>query len=361
MASIHKTSSGTFKVMYRDESGKQHSKTLKTQAEAHAFMANVCKKSGKRLEEDKMTYSVYWSTSVEDTFVKLATKTVQEYRRLWEYNLEPNIGKKLVADTNRLMVENVLQDIESTSVQRHVYALWKKVCNLAIEDGYLESNPCTASLLKRLPKHVKKEKGFVSADEVPTWIEKAFSTKYGCVLALELGCGLRHEEACAVKVEDIVVDGSHAYVNVNKAIVSVSNGTELKDTKNEHSIRTVALGEPFLEPFVKALPESGFLCANNNGGPTSPSTITHNWKSWCERNHYAYVCPKDLRTSFSTLQGEAGTPDSIVSLAMGHADGAGTTRGRNYLKFTIRMMKMAADNLRDLIICEEYGEVVTAA
>ncbi len=56
----------------------------------------------------------------------------------------------------------------------------------------------------------------------------------------------------------------------------------------------------------------------------------------------------DMRTVYSTLHGEAGSPDSLVSLSMGHSDG--TTRGRNYQKHTRRGMALIADCLTDYLL-----------
>ncbi len=76
-------------------------------------------------------------------------------------------------------------------------------------------------------------------------------------------------------------------------------------------------------------------------------TITHNWKQWCKRNGVVYVSQENMRSSWSTMHGEAGSPDSLVSLGMGHSDG--TTRGSNYQQATLRGLAMIADNLAEYI------------
>lgn len=48
------------------------------------------------------------------------------------------------------------------------------------------------------------------------------------------------------------------------------------------------------------------------------------------------------------VDAEAGSPDSLVSLSMGHSDG--TTRGRNYQKHTRRGMALVADCLTDYLL-----------
>lgn len=60
-----------------------------------------------------------------------------------------------------------------------------------------------------------------------------------------------------------------------------------------------------------------------------------------------------MRTIWSTWQGEAGSPDSLISMAMGHA--GATTRDRNYLESTRRSLVLLADNLTELI--EDADEI----
>lgn len=76
-------------------------------------------------------------------------------------------------------------------------------------------------------------------------------------------------------------------------------------------------------------------------------TMSHNWRAWCGRHGVGYVRLGDIRTCWSTMHAEAGSPDSLVSMAMGHSDG--TTRGSHYLRSTRRALAMIADCLPDAI------------
>lgn len=54
-----------------------------------------------------------------------------------------------------------------------------------------------------------------------------------------------------------------------------------------------------------------------------------------------------MRSSYATMMGEAGAPDSVVAGNMGHSDGS--TKGRHYQRVTMRAKCMAADLLTDLL------------
>ena len=118
------------------------------------------------------------------------------------------------------------------------------------------------------------------------------------------------------------------------------------------------IGEPFASRLLEICEGEGPVCAGprpwsgeelSEGHFSSPTTVTHNWRDWCSRKGVAYVRPGDMRSVFATLHGEAGTPDSLVSMAMGHADG-GSTKARNYQQRTRRALMVAADSLADYLL-----------
>lgn len=311
-----------------------------------------------------MTYDELWAGKVQPSFERdgLATKTVENYERVWARELRPRIGGELVASTTCGHAEDVLREISSPWVQRSAYQLWKKMCNIAIRHKVRPDNPVDKYIkLDRLPRSSKR---LLDVSEVAGWMESIRGIKYEAVLLAECGGGLRHEEAVALLKEDVSrLDHRgrlYAAVNIDKALVATRHGRELKETKNGFSVREGVIGEPFASRLLELSQGEGPLCpsgeAHEPGGPwearhySSPVSFTNNYRRWCERNGIEYVTPGSLRKSWSIMHGEAGSPDSLVSLAMGHSDG--TTRGRNYQRATRRGMVMIADLLTDLITVE---------
>lgn len=267
------------------------------------------------------------------------------------------IGRLIVAEETPARAERILADVASAWVQRSAYLLWRKMCNMAVRDGTLDR--CPIDRYTRRAKCVRRPIDVYDASEIPGWMEGIRGSKHEAVMLALLGAGLRMEEGCALTVEDVSPwehDG-HAYalVMVDKALVSSSHGRELKDTKNEFSRREAVIGEPFASRLLELADGvgSGPLCPSGRAGAdgaltySAPSTVTTNYREWCRSHDVRYIPPGKLRHTFATLQGEAGSLDSLVSLTMGHSDG--TTRGRNYQRSTRRGMALLADNLADLI------------
>ena len=64
---------------------------------------------------DDMTYNELWAAKVQPSFERdgLATKTVENYERVWARELRPRIGGELVASTTCGRAEDVLREIAS--------------------------------------------------------------------------------------------------------------------------------------------------------------------------------------------------------------------------------------------------------
>lgn len=306
-----------------------------------------------------MTWSTYWSLSVEPTFHALADKTAAGYRRVWSVELEPRIGGKMVGEVTWRQAESVLNDIRATSVQRAAMRLWRKMCNMAVRDGIIDRNPIDRSI--KLRPHVKRKKAVLLADDISPWLDRIRGIKYEPLFLMEVGGGLRHEEACAMVRENVTrveaYGRVYAAVLVERGLVTVDGRKVLKDVKNEHSEREVIIGEPFATRLLELCDGAGAVCPGSatcsgeysEGHFAHPTAVTRNWHRWCERNEVEYIRPGDMRSVFATLHGEAGTPDSLVSLAMGHADG-GSTKARNYQQRTRRGLIVAADSLTEYLL-----------
>lgn len=343
-----------YRVFWTHE-GERHSKVIHgTRDEAEVFLATM--RTGRIPDQP---WGMYYKNVVQPTFTMLEPKTVEGYERTWDVELAPRISKTMVGSTTRTFVQKTLLDISATSVQRAAHALWKKMCNMAVGDGILSSCPINRSI--KLTPHVKRKKHELDISELSAFLKVIAKVKYRRWIYLMLGGGLSVEEACAVTAEDIALwefSGKiYALVQINKALTTVKGKKHLKGTKNGFRMREAVVGEPFASLILNDLPEEGPLCPSkityrSEEGWTernyaSPVTFTHNWRDWCDVHQVDYIRPSDMRSIWSTWHGEAGSPDSLVQMAMGHSDGS--TRGRNYQMNTRRGMALIADSLTELI------------
>lgn len=330
-----------FRIRWTDENKRRHDKSgFATYKEADEELLRI--QLGMSSPTSTMPWKSYYESHVRPTYGSLKPKTVHEYERQWSHDLEPLIGSSEVGKTTWRTVQSVMDKLPTESVQRHAFALLKKMCNMAMRDGLLDLNPCDRSI--RFTHTKKREKTVPEPDALLRLLAALEGTKYESVILAMLACGLRVEEALALDWEDFddTVIGGREYLtaSISKTLVTVgTSAVEQDSTKNDYSQRTVVIGEPFASR-LREIRSEGALVPNGKGGRTAPSTISTNWKLWCERNAEQYVPLGQMRSVYATLACEAAD-SSLVSLVMGHSDG--TTRGRNYQQSNLRGMAIVAD------------------
>lgn len=343
-----------------DPSGKrvQKSKVIHgTRDEAEIELAR--RRIGDYRTQRLDTWGTFWNRVVAPSMDGLAEKTRHGYNRVWDVELKPRIAGDRVADTDYHRVCEVIADIQAPSVQRAAHSLWKKMCNMAMREGLMTWNPVDRSV--RMKPRNRRKKHVIDVGELPAWMASVSGSRYFPLAIMEIVGGLRHEEACGVMGPDIREEElrgeRYAVVSVERAIVTVGGQKVLKGTKTESSEREVWFAEPFAGILLAAsekawqspiVPAPGVRDGEVRVSRfANPQHVSRNWAKWCERNGVEYVRFGDMRSMYSNMQAEAGSPDSVVSLAMGHDDG--TTRGRNYMSRQRRALAMIADNLVELI------------
>ena len=340
----------------RDSTGKRNKNSLTIHGTREAAEIELAKHAGQRYKNvTNETWSEFWKSTVRPTFDNLAERTKTEYEYYWQKHLEPRIGHMRVCDTDFRLADSVLSGIKSPYNQRHSMAIWRKACNLAVRYGLLEVCPIDARTpLKPIRK---KPKALLEREDLAEWMKAIQGIKYEAPLLFGLGAGLRPEEACALHWEDIKtinIDGkSYVAATIDKAITLNRGQKVLKVTKNESSEREIILCEPFASRILelKKDQEGPILPSGNNEtgaeAYSGPAVMSRNYKRWCEHNGVNYIPPKNLRSTFATWHGEAGSPDSLVDGAMGHT--ARSTRARHYQSITRRALAFIADNLESWI------------
>lgn len=334
---ITKRGHNCYRLQWHDKSGKRRSKTVHgTRSVAQKELAAI--ECGLTHIGEQITYDFYWREYVVPTFADLKPKTVYEYKRLWDKYLAPNIGKWRIPDTTWRDIQSVIDTIEAPVTQRRAFALWRKILNLAVRDEFIRSSPCAGGV--KFKPRVKREKTMITAADMSEYLKQIQGIKYEPLLLLLLGGGLRLSEACALTWDDIEEWQGFIVVSVSKALVTVDGVPVLQDsTKTAKSRREVVIGEPFAR---KLIIEKG----DHIGGmviEASPITIAHNYKAWCKVHGLEHTRLGDMRSIYVTLCGEAGCPDSLVSMQLGHADG--TTKGEHYQQATRLGKKLVAETL----------------
>ena len=346
---IQRLEGNRYRVYWPENGVKRSHRMEGTLKDAELFLARKRIETGGTVPDCLMRD--YWRIAVVPTFGNLAQRTAYDYSRRWQHDLEPRFGNVPVSSITWRYAESALATIESPIVQRDAFRLLKKVLNMAVRDGLISSNPVAGGV--KLKPYRKREKTLYDRDTVRDVLARAIGFKHYPLIVMELGCGLRHEEACAVTRSDVSVleyrERLYASVSVSKALTSVDSKKVLKDTKTAFSGREVLLGGALRD----ALLATKDRLPIDTGEQSSPVTISHNWKRYATNNGIPYIPFANMRTNYSVLHAEAGSLDSLVSLSLGHSDG--TTRGRHYMEQTRAGLVLIVDNLSEYIGSVPFG------
>ena len=87
----------------------------------------------------KVLWKQFYPAYVEPTYEGLAVKTVEDYERTWRVELAPRIANERVSAMDWKHANDVLTSISAPTVQRRAGALLKKMCNIAIRLGLLQT------------------------------------------------------------------------------------------------------------------------------------------------------------------------------------------------------------------------------
>lgn len=297
------------------------------------------------------TWSQYWDRDILPSMDGLAPRTRSDYIYYFERFLRPEIGSLPVSKTDGKLACRVMEGVDPPYAWHYTYALWKKMCNMAVYDKLIPSNPVNRFIPR---KAVEKRRGheLLAEDAFPYILGTRGSRYLFLAICSPIG-GLRPEEVYALCSWDLTRLGAYAAADIYKTVTVVDHKKVFAlKTKTEFSRRRMLFAEPFASMLLEAASECDgpLFPGPKPSGKTpnatwfaNPDRIRRNWQGWCDRHGMDYVRPGDMRTIYSDWQSEAGTPDSLVEMSMGHKHAS--TRGRNYMNWSRRDAENVASSL----------------
>ena len=288
-----------------------------TRNDAEVELARMSLERGRTPDAD-MTVSEYWDAVYRPSVDALAPSTVNGYARIWKRYVRDLFGDIRLRDLKARFIESKLSTIPAPGEQDNAYKLMRQIVNLAYRDELVDDNP----FMRRIRRAKKRvyEPPVLTLDMVGPWCDAVEGSKFEAVLLCMLFGGLRREEACALYWGDIAFDAGFAVIGVDKALTEVSGKKVAGPTKTPRSERTVFVSGYAAER-LEALQLQGPmvpLCADETGRRMAPDKVTKEYKAMMPPD--LYVPPRNLRTSYATIQQALGTPDSVISRTLGHTN-----------------------------------------
>ncbi|MEC0370851.1 site-specific integrase [Paenibacillus chibensis] len=291
---------------------------------------------GTFVEPSKKTFGEIMKSWLEDKKTSVKHGTWKSYEWLVNSHIIPNLGNVLVTKLKPQHLHDLyhktLIDKLSVGSIKKAHVLILDALNRAVIWGMLSQN---VAQYVDLPQGKKKKFEVWNEDQLRVFLDAASKDQYYMAFELAASTGMRQSEILALRRVDVDLQTKTA--SVRQAYTLAEVGHDFDDTKNDSSVRSIAL---FVDT-VKLLEshfrnqdreretnplynDSGLVIQTSIGTPLGPRNLMRHFYRIMEaivKDHSDF--PKirfhDLRHTHATLLLKAGIHPKIVQERLGHS------------------------------------------
>jgi integrase len=311
-----------YRVLYRDPSRRQRSRTFARKADADRFARSVevDKDRGHYLDPDagRVTFARYLDQYRATRTHRPATVAASASR--FDKHVLPVFGNRTMASIQRSDIQGWVAKLElSPTTVETVYKELAAVFREAVHDSVLLSSPCQRIKLPRIPHGQVVPLRTVEVHQLIA----AAPDRYRALLMLLAGCGLRQGEALGLTVDR--VDFLRSTVTVDRQILTPATGPPVfGPPKTSASARTIPLPAAVRDELARHLARFGegpdrLIFTNASGQPIRRSRAADAMRATVKAAGLpATVTMHDLRHYYASLLIAAGQSVKVVQARLGH-------------------------------------------
>lgn len=250
--------------------------------------------------------------------------TLADYASKVKIYIIAPLGEKYMAEVTpddiKLAISKAAE--KSASIYRSVQMLYKMIFGSALENRIIDESPC-----KNLnPKggRAPKEKTALTDKQVSILLDAIRGLPPYPFVMLCLYAGLRREEALALQLDSVFLEGGAPHISVCRAWHTEHNRPViLTDLKTKASKRIIPIPPQLVECLkaVKEASQSEYVISNRDGGPLSGTQWARLWKyvtvrSTKERTYTRYVKGQKIKHTVTPVLGERAAHNKTVIYSM---------------------------------------------
>ena len=314
----------------------------------------------------RMTVADYIAADLDKRAGSIQASTLQRYRvdqrSIARALDDAGLSSLLMRDMGTKHVRAIVQAMKRRGLSRSTiqgkYALLRKVCNRAKEDGDMPDNPCKPGIMREdAPMVVTSRPNALDLDGVRRCnaaLDAATSGRIRIAARLALMCGLRRGECCGLRWSDVDLDAGALTVSESIGL-GIGGRAYAKKPKTPGSVRRLPMPDALRQELAawradqlaewrkcwtgkdgtirdEAPPfDTLRVTGNPDGGHVSPPTITGEWTELARGAGLVGTQGRrptfhDLRHTFATHAILSGADVRSVAALMGHTDPAITLR-----------------------------------
>jgi integrase len=333
--------------------GKRPQRTAPTQREALALLAQMKaeRQGGKDLTAKQPTVAAFLDTWLEE-IVKptLRASTHDSYRNLVRLYIVPTLGRLRIEALTPALCQrwaNQLTQRVAISTVHNAYQRLRTALNVAIDWGYITSNPAKSVKLSKLPP--VKARGFTVA-QARQLLDGAAGWHLEALVWVLLVLGLRRGEVLGLAWRDL--DWKAGTITITQQVQAIAGKRVVSPTpKTDNARRTLPLPPGVLARLrhhwteqleLRALlgadwHEHGLIFpVETNGRPMLPRNLGAAFTRLCTRVGVPVLRIHDCRHTCAGLLGDQGESSMVIGAVLGHAPASITDRYAHVSMDTIR-------------------------
>lgn len=301
---------------------------------------------GTYVEPTKKTFGEIMEKWLEDKRTSVKYNTWKSYEWLVTTHIVPALGKKKAVslkpqDFHDLYHKTMLPKLATGSIKK-AHVLIMDALNRAIVWGEINQN---VAMAVSLPQSKKVKFEVWNEQQLNLFLDYVAGDQYHVAFELAASTGMRQSEILAVRRKD--VDLTKKMLSVRQAYTLAEVGHDFDDTKNDSSLRSIALfkntvdmlEKHFIDIDTKAKDnplynDSGLVVQSSVGTPLNPRNLMRNYYLIIEKIQNEQQLLKeagqpyidfprirfhDLRHTHATLLLKAGIHPKIVQERLGHS------------------------------------------
>jgi integrase len=312
---VNRGRSTTYRVRYRDETGRQQSKSFKTRKEALEFDAQIRIEKSRGVStsrrRDRLTFAeiaeTWWATKIT-----LRDRSRKRIRGILDKHLLPSIGHLALSKLNRDVIQELVntwvrQGLEPRTILNHRNVL-TPILDMAVADEILHRNP---SRFVTYPSPAKVQRTVLAPEDCLALVS-ACEEPERLIVRIMLATGMRFAEMQNLDISDFAVDARLISVRYSKT----PNGVrDISLSDNDVGVIVDSLKQRAQEQLSPDAP----LFASRLGKRLDYGNFRRRFEAAVHRAQLDGVTIHDMRRTHATALIAAGVDAKTVQERMGHA------------------------------------------
>jgi integrase len=317
---------------------KWHSfKGTKREAQAECARLITEIKADTYVERHRQTLNAFldqwerdWATN------NLSPKTAERYWQLLQKHVRPRLGARPIQSIRAEDLNRLYSDLHQKLAPRtikHIHRVLHRVFGHAMKWGAIKRNVIA---LVDTPKVPMTEAAALQLDEIPRLLADLRGRVLYPIVVTALGTGMRRGELCALRWQDVDLDGGT--LRVERSLEQTRRGgLRFKAPKSARSRRTISLSpavvaelrahwkaqqEQRLALGLGKAPPDGLVFASWDGSPRQPDNLSRDFCRAMKPIGMSHISLHSLRHTHASQLITSGMDVLTVSRRLGHGSAA---------------------------------------